>query len=367
MSKFFNSKPVKIIICVLLVISIAVAVANVRFANRASSCQMGVTVCDKWSKNMEYTADYAQNIEIGNKEAKILCITDVHLRNWASFAACLGVNNVLDFFGRIQIKRLINKVEPDLIIVTGDTVLNALNDIYTQEFVDFMEQFNIPWAPVFGNHDMQGRADKSRLCEIYMSGKNCLFKVGPDGMNGMGNYILNITRDGKPVYSFFMFDDGEARIVNMKKNGEDMIVSPDGTPMITDGGIGKNQIDWYEWAVDGIKKQNGNQTVPNMAFMHVPVPEYKNCNENYIMGDKGEDIGTAKVNDGFFQSFKNNGGTHIFSGHDHVNNFITEYDGVTLGYITKSSYNCYFSFDCLGGTLLTLKENNTIDITIEEF
>ncbi len=30
-----------------------------------------------------------------------------------------------------------------------------------------MEKFEIPWAPVFGSHDYEGRADKAKLAEIY--------------------------------------------------------------------------------------------------------------------------------------------------------------------------------------------------------
>ena len=57
--------------------------------------------------------------------------------------------------GEIQLKQLINEVKPDLIVVGGDTVLTAWNDICTQQFCDFMEKFEIPWAPVFGNHDYE--------------------------------------------------------------------------------------------------------------------------------------------------------------------------------------------------------------------
>lgn len=72
-------------------------------------------------------------------------------------------------------------------------------------------------------------------------------------------------------------------------------------------------------------------------------------------------------NDGFFEVFRERGGTHLFAGHDHNNNFITEYRGVTLGYMTKSSYNCYFDFDVLGGTLLTLDQDNQVREEILSF
>ncbi len=287
----------------------------------------------------------------GDKDAKILLMTDIHNRYHGTFAACLGVNYILDGMSRIKLKKLIKSVELDLIIVGGDTVLTAWNDISTQKFCDFMGQFGISWAPIFGNHDYEGRADKPKLSEIYEKAENCLFKCGPDCMNGMGNYIVNLTRDGKPVYSLFMLDDGQFRITD----GE-----------ISDGGVNKDQIKWYKWAVDGIEKENGAR-VPNMAFAHVPLPEYKELTSDFELGLRQEDTFSARVNDGFFEAFKENGGTHVFAAHDHNNNFVADYEGVKLCYMTKSSYNCYFPSKTLGGTVLTLDKNNNVNISIEPF
>lgn len=351
MKKFFAHKAVKIIISIIAVFLVIVACCNAYFASVALEEQKGIAVCDAWSPEDTYTADYAQAIDAGDDDFKILCLTDVHIRNHGTFAAALGVNFILDGMSEIQLKKLIKNVNPDLIVVGGDTVLTAWNDICTQQFCDFMEKFEIPWAPIFGNHDYEGRADKAKLAEIYETSENCLFKSGPEGMNGMGNYIINLTRNNEVVYSLFMIDDGQFRVVDSQ---------------ITDGGVGENQIAWYKWAVNGIR-ETGGKNVPNMAFLHVAVPEYEQFEDNFEMGMRGEDSCTAKVNDGFFEVFKANGGTHMFAGHDHNNNFITQLDGVTMGYMTKSSYNCYFTFDALGGTVLTLDKDNHVNIEIKEF
>lgn len=351
MKKLFCKKPVKIIVSIFLSLVLIVCICNAVFASVALKEQKGIAVCDKWSAEDIYTPDYAQKLELGDRNCKILCLTDIHIRNHGTFAAALGVNFILDGMSEIKLKKLIKDVKPDLIVVGGDTVLTAWNDICTQQFCNFMEKFELPWAPIFGNHDYEGRADKAKLAEIYEASEHCLFKSGPEDMNGMGNYIVNLTRNDKPVYSLFMLDDGQFRVV-------------DGH--ITDGGVGENQIAWYKWAVNGIKETSG-KIVPNMAFMHVAVPEYEQFEDGFEMGIRGEGTCTAKVNDGFFEVFKENGGTHMFAGHDHNNNFITEYKGVKLGYMTKSSYNCYFTFDSLGGTLLTFDKENNINIEIVNF
>lgn len=351
MKNFLSKKPVKIIVSIVIILAVIVCICNSVFAFVALKEQKGVAVCEKWSSADTYAANYSQYLDAGTDDFKILCLTDIHIRNHGTFAAALGVNFILDGMSEMQIKKLINQVNPDLIVVGGDTVLTAWNDICTQQFCDFMEKFETPWAPVFGNHDYEGRADKAKLAEIYESSKHCLFKSGPDGMNGMGNYIVNITRNDETVYSLFMLDDSQYRVTD----GE-----------ITYGGVSENQIEWYKWAVHGINELSG-KAVPNMAFMHVPVPEYTELNDEFLIGDRREDSCPALTNDGFFTAFKENGGTHMFAGHDHNNNFITEYDGVTVGYMMKSSYNCYFDFNALGGTLITLDKNNDVNIEIVPF
>lgn len=263
---FFGHKSVKIICIILAIWLIAVCVCNAVFASVAMKEQKGVAVCDEWSENNKFDINKIQTLDMGNDEFKILCLTDVHIRNWATFGASwLGTNFILDTASRIQLKQLINEQNPDLIIITGDTALTQWNDISTQQFADFMDEFKIPWAPVFGNHDYEGRADKAKLSEIYENAEYSLFECGPDNMNGMGNYAVNLTRNDEIVYTLFMFDDGQYRITD----GE-----------ISDGGINQNQIKWYGWTVNGIAEKRG-KPVPSMAFMHVRAGVYKSAGRIY--------------------------------------------------------------------------------------
>lgn len=290
-----SKKPVKIVIGILCVWLAVVIICNSIFASKGLELQKGVAVCSEWSASDTYTQDYAQAIEAGNDDFKILCLTDIHIRNHATFGASwLGTNFVLDSISKIKLKQLINETQPDLIIVGGDSVLTAWNDICTQQFADFMDSFEIPWAPVFGNHDYEGRADKAKLAEIYENAEYSLFQCGPEGMNGMGNYIVNITRNDNPVYSLFLMDDGQFRVTDGK---------------ITDGGVNKNMIEWYKWAVNGISETTGTP-VANMAFMHVPVPEYKEITDGYELGNRGE-IPTPQLKTKAFSKYSKKTTAHI--------------------------------------------------------
>ena len=47
---------------------------------------------------------------------------DIHLKNHATFAAFLGVNYVLDWAGSIALNRMVEEVQPDLMLVLGEDV-----------------------------------------------------------------------------------------------------------------------------------------------------------------------------------------------------------------------------------------------------
>ena len=130
MKKFLSKKPVKIVIAILCVWIAVVIICNSVFASIGLELQKGVAVCDEWSSSDIYTQDYAQTIEAGSEDFKILCLTDIHIRNHATFGASwLGTNFILDTMSKVKLKQLINEAQPDLIIIGGDTVLTAWNDI----------------------------------------------------------------------------------------------------------------------------------------------------------------------------------------------------------------------------------------------
>ena len=58
--------------------------------------------------------------------------------------------------------------------------------------------------------------------------------------------------------------------------------------------------------------------------------------------------------------------SHTFAGHDHVNAYSVDYQGVRLTYGLKSSRQFYYSEELVGGTLITLKvDTGNVSVDIE--
>lgn len=65
---------------------------------------------------------------MGSDDYKILVVTDIHLKNRATFAGWLGVNQLLDLAGKIALDGLVDEADPDLILlVDGNQLKNTLN------------------------------------------------------------------------------------------------------------------------------------------------------------------------------------------------------------------------------------------------
>lgn len=334
-------KGLTITLLVLIILAALIAVPNIYLYAIGKEIQVGDAHGYDWSVESSYEEQRTAKLEAGQDDFRILVLTDVHRKNHGTFAAELGINYILDFVSEIAIDKLVEKTNPDLILVLGDTVLTQRNDIETKKFVEQMDGYKIPWAPVFGNHDDEGRADKAALAEIYSDSEYCLFDYGPDGLHGAGNYVIEITRNGKPVYALFMMDSGSSKEFEAKT-----------------AGINKNQVEWYEWNMAAFESKYGYKPA-NMAFCHIPTKAYTEVDE-YILGNRNEDSFNEESTDEILEKMLENNGTHMFVGHDHANNFIAEYKGMKIGYATKSSYNCYFKSGVTGGTLLTVSDNNEV-------
>lgn len=344
-----GKKALLIVLIVVVALAVIVGSFNLYFAVVGGKKQTGSAKGYDWTAETPYDAAVTQTLDMGADDFKILVLSDIHLKNKGTFAAFLGVNYLLDWASRSSLDKLVETVAPNLIVVLGDTVLTDRNDIETERFVRMMDSYRTPWACVFGNHDDEGRADKAKLAEVLLTSEYGLFRYGPNDLHGAGNYVLELTRGGKTEYALFFLDSGSSLEFEGKTEG-----------------INEKQIAWYEWNMNALAAKNGGGNPKNMAFFHIPLPQYKKI-VTFLQGERGEETFSQNSSGAFFESFRDKNGTHIFVGHDHNNNFIASYEGVTLGYATKSSYNCYYKSGMTGGTLLTVSAETNVKEEIKLF
>lgn len=258
------------------------------------------------------------------------------------------------------IETLVDSVKPDVIITLGDNVEWHYSDIMAKKLVKKYESFNIPYAITLGNHDSEGRKGRSWYGNLYESAPNSLFRYGPSNIHGVGNYsVLLRNEKGDIIYDLIMMDSNVRREYTDGR-GYDF--------------IHRDQIEWYKWNVKGVSNakygayqaQEG-KVVPSMCFFHIPLPEYADAinairsgeiDSTKIKGEVREGVASAKVNSGLFDVMKEmRSTTHVFVGHDHVNNLSVNWQGIQLSYGLKSGYTSYYSDDMIGGTIVTFKKN----------
>lgn len=314
----------------------------------------GVEFYEDWSAEQAYTAEYAIELEKDpNKDFVVLNLADVQMDDMDYYS---GIGEESE----AMITKLVEDTQPDLITLSGD---NAWATLAYINLVNFIDAFDIPWAPVMGNHDGQGCISEFWCGYLFDEAENCLWKFGPEGM-GHGNYIINITENGEVIHTLFMMDTHNNGVFT-DENGNTV----EGYDHLWD-----NQIEWYKWAVSGIAAQVGH-VVESSAIMHIPVYEMKTVYEkNY---DKENDCFTGKyaagsfgvihenpcpgaVNNHFMDVVTDLGSTkNMIFGHDHVCNASFVYEGVRLSYGLKLGRACYYEEGLQGGSTLSIHSDGS--------
>lgn len=302
-----------------------------------------------WAVSDDYSSGNAASLEkTAGEDFTILLFTDIQL--WTLVSDNRRAFAIMD--------ELVERTDPDLIVLPGDNVSGISTDILTLQLVSKMESYGVPWAPVFGNHDAEGNATLEWQGDRFEEAEHCLFDRGPTDLYGVGNYFVNIFEDGTPIYSLCFMDNG--RYIDYGDRTAETYVD-------------YAQIAWYKWNIEGLNAEFGT-SVPSMSFSHFAFPEMREAVEKYgILSDDGryvipEDMGqgscaylpgAAPVNSGFFETAKASGLTHAFFGHDHENDARITVDGVTLSYGLKTgpSPRPWNSAKEYGGTVITIGDD----------
>ena len=319
------------------------------FGITLSSCATGVR-----HNISEYFVDTTPERVIKyHDDFKILQLTDLHLGD--------KENRELHFK---FMDLTINEANPDMIVVTGDlfTFASKGTAIALFKYLDSKEK---PWTVCYGNHDEQCYFSVDWLTNYLNNyGSYCYYKdIQDDDVQGNCNFAINIMNAaGTEIFEQVIIMDSN-RYYYGSYFGYDYFK--------------QDQIEWYKNLVAYTKTQPGGATAQSLMFYHIPLPEINDAYENgTLIPDEGKtatdptniDVKREKscppdTNSGFFDVLKNPALSNtkaMFFGHDHINTFRREYQGVIFNYGIKSTDCIYHDEDLLGGQVITIKNDRSL-------
>ncbi len=284
----------------------------------------------------------------------ILNLTDLHMidKDWQENS------DMLQHLLR-TVDALVEQTKPDLITISGDFTF-AGNDYAYHCFIKWLDGYAIPWAPVWGNHDNQdGPEYIDDIADLFLGAKHCIFEKGDPAL-GNGNYVVRICEAGRPVYALIMMDC------------HDLATAPDG--QLRRDHLWPSQMTWYEQQVQSMPG------VKNAIITHVPLygfhyafdtawnsnydpktvtleqshdPHYWNEGYKNSYGVNHEGVHSCPYDAGEFGTLVRLGATDlVISGHEHVNNFVIDYHGISCVYSLKTGHGAYCDPILNGGTVI---------------
>ena len=297
--------------------------------------------------------DYMLDIQYNTlNDYRILQLTDTHIGD--------KDNTKLHYdFMDLTIKQ----AKPDLIVVTGDVFTFASRGT-AKEFFKWLDGHGINWTLTFGNHDEQCFFSIDWLTGVLNKyGSHCIFKdIQEDKVQGNSNFAINLKDETtKEIFEQLIIMDSNRYNYN-GYFGYDYFK--------------QDQIDWYKELVDKTTELNHGFVVPSLMFYHIPLPEVVDAwqaaqadktlilnptGENMPEAQQNEDPCNPEFNSGFYGVIKEKGSTHgMYFGHDHINNYIINYDGIHFGYGIKATDRVYADDGLLGGRVIVLHNNHSL-------
>ena len=199
-------------------------------------------------------------------------------------------NAVLSPTGKLLIRAAIEQTKPDLIMLTGDNIggyachTEGEAKLAIRQYMMILEEYGIPVAMVYGNHDDQDtELDKYEQmayyqkysCFIGCEGVVAEKTVGDNTMLNVGTYnvpIYESKNSDKVAFNIWCIDSGA--------------YNPDDSY----GGYGyvlPEQLDWYVEKSNELKEANGGEPVYSIAFQHIVPPQIRYALQEVPEGTEG--------------------------------------------------------------------------------
>ena len=264
-------------------------------------------------------------------------------------------------------------VKPDLVVFDGDNIMTEDVRAYEQLLYPLTER-NIPFTLVFGNHDPEREnfTAEQQLAE-YQKYKGCLAYDADPALHGCGNHNLLIysSKGNDIAFNLWMFDSGSS----LRENGE----------WLGYDWVRADQIEWYNNTRDAITEANGGKLVYSIAFQHI-IPkeavEVLYYGSDISMGELTYNFNDGGVysfipkidkfdgyifeksccgngSDGQWDAMKAGGDVlAVVVGHDHVNSFVADIDGIDLVQTPGATYHSYYNNMLQGARVIELDEGD---------
>ncbi|MGZ3273545.1 MAG: metallophosphoesterase family protein [Caulobacteraceae bacterium] len=257
---------------------------------------------------------------------KILAISDLHYRPQP------------DPDGLALTRKLIELEKPDLVIADGDNISGdtcfSMDDLRKAvgNVASVMEQMQVPWAVVLGNHDQEHfphtQIPRDQAFSLYEAYPHNLNGGWARGVSGVGDKNLLIwSADGaQPLADIWLLDSGGAAADRSLRYEW----------------IHADQVGWYFQTSKALEARYGRK-IPGLMFFHIPLPEFHEMIETRkVIGERHEPESPSAINSGLFGALLDRGDVMgVFCGHDHVNNYVGRFHGVTLGQVGVVGYYGY--------------------------
>ncbi len=234
-----------------------------------------------------------------NGKFKIMQVADLHLST--GLGKCRDALPVGNNGGKCDadprtlefVEKMIDEEQPDFIVLSGDQVNGESAPDSQSAIFKFAEMFKrrkIPFAAIFGNHDDEGDLDRAGTMALMQDLPYSLSEAGPTDIDGVGNYVVEILGRGSTSHSaltFYLLDTHS--------------YSPDERQFRGYDWLKPNQINWFRKTSQGLKNKHKEYTHIHMdlAFIHIPLPEYRDPDEHKIVGNWSEPPTAPGFNSGF--------------------------------------------------------------------
>ena len=269
---------------------------------------------------------------------------------------------------RVFIRKAVYAASPDLVVLTGDNIYGTKLSSGSETapsiacFMEIFEELGIPVAIVFGNHDDEGSAlSREAQMAIYNSYSVSISYDEGSSLDGCGTYNVPIYADADSDdvrFNLWMFDTHKSV-------------------------MGQDQLNWYASQAAALKANNGNRSVPAIAFQHIIVREifyalksassstegavknkvsggYCVLPDNAAPGSVMRESPCPGSSFGEFAAVKAQGDViAIVCGHDHINQFVVPYQGIDLINTPSAGFGAYGDEDMRGARVIDIDISGT--------